>query len=166
MTTLTLESPEYESIAPSTPFERFLLARLEANEAEVRELRALATTQAETIVAQAEEIADLREEVARERAYDRKRITSLEDNGHTPPGSVSAKTEGHIRHVKALLLQEPTHRLTVKFLGSRLGVSKRQAWNIIHRMEAEGVVNVIWDPHHKQRQLVELRQIIGTRSEM
>ena len=142
------------------------MARMEALEAKVGELQALATTQAETIVVQAEEIADIREEVARERAYDRKRITSLEDIGSTPPGNISAKTEGHIRHVKALLLQEPTQRLTVKFLGSRLGVSKRQAWNIIHRMENEGVVNVIWDPHHKQRQLVELRQIIGTRSEM
>ena len=175
MTTLTFESPEYESIAPSTPFERLLLARMEALEAKVGELQTLATSQAETIVAQAEQIANFNDrlsrtqgtvvglEIAQDELEERfvKAIPST-----TPPGSVSAKTEGHIQHVKALLLHEQNHRLTVKFLGSRLGVSKRQAWNIVHRMEAEGVVNVIWDPHHKQRQLVELRQIIGTRSEM
>jgi len=74
----------------------------------------------------------------------------------------AGRLPGRDRHVRALLLKADFHRETVKFLGSRLGVSKRQTWNIIYEMERRGLVNVIWDPHHKQRRLVELRQMMGT----
>ena len=113
-------------------------------------------------------LADLRrdhEDVAEfnavERAADRRRLADLEE-GRTAPPSPTEKTKGHFQHVKALLLHADHGKGTVKFLASRLEVCKRQAWNIIHRMEREGLINVIWDPHHKQRRLVELRQQIGT----
>lgn len=41
-------------------------------------------------------------------------------------------------------------------------VSKRQTWNIIYEIKRRGLVKVIWDPHHEQRRLVELRQMIAT----
>ena len=59
MTTLSPEPAPYESIAPSTPFERFLLTRMESLEARVGELEARTTKQAETAISQAEEIEKL-----------------------------------------------------------------------------------------------------------
>ena len=174
MTILPLEPAPYESIAPSTPFERLLLARMESLEAKVGELQTLATSQAETIVAQAEQIANFNDRLSRtqgtvvglEIAQDEldERFTKAKPST-TPQDTVSEKTEGHIQHIRALLMKADHHRLTVKFLAPRLGVTKQRAWSIVHVMRRRGLVNVIGDPHHKQRQLVELRPYFGTASE-
>jgi len=190
-----IDSPHdtYNAI-PSTPFERALLARLEAleadNKAKDERIAELGSQQNERttalerqLTAAVEEITTLKSrsvdvgakivglEMAQEEYEDHlaqiaKRLLTTTAPPSPPPQKTTEKTEGHFAHVKALLLKAENHRLTVKFLALRLKVTKQQAWNIIHRMESEGMVNVIWDPHHKQRRLVELRQVIGTRSEM
>ncbi|MHC1593972.1 MAG: hypothetical protein ACXQT2_01515 [Methanotrichaceae archaeon] len=107
-----------------------------------------------------EELNDLR---ALEIGQDRQRLAALEVPEVPPPGP---KTTGHIQHIRGLLRKADFHRSTVKFLASRLGLTKRRTWQIVHQMEEERIVNLVWDPHHKGRKLVELRQQIGTRSEM
>ena len=98
---------------------------------------------------------------ALEIGQDRQRIAVLEMP--PPPGP---KTTAHIQHIQGLLRRADFHRSTVKFLASRLGLTKRRVWQIVHQMEGDGLVNLVWDPHHKGRKLVELRQQIGTYSEM
>ena len=83
----------------------------------------------------------------------------------TPQGNVSETTEGHMNHVRALLLRADHNRMTVKDLASRIGRTKQRMWTIVHEMQRRGLVNVIGDPHHRQRQLVELRPYFGTASE-
>lgn len=81
----------------------------------------------------------------------------------TPASQKTAgATEEHQNHVKALLLREPNHRCTIRYIAPRLGVTRQQAWNIVRVMERERAVNVINDPHHKQRKIIELHQQIGT----
>lgn len=101
----------------------------------------------------------------RERATDRQRITALETPAPALRERTAAVTEEHQNHVKALLLREPTHRLKIKDIASRLGVTRQQTWNIVRGMERRRVVNIINDPHHRQRKLVELHQQIGTSSD-
>ena len=101
----------------------------------------------------------------RERATDRQRITALETRAPALREKTAAVTEEHQNHVKALLLREPTHRLKIKDIAPRLGVTRQQAWNIVRGMERRRVVNIINDPHHRQRKLVELHQQIGTSSD-
>jgi len=101
----------------------------------------------------------------RERATDRQRIAALEAPAPALRERTAAVTEEHQNHVKALLLREPTHRLKIKDIAPRLGVTRQQAWNIVKGMERRRVVNIINDPHHRQRKLVELHQQIGTSSD-
>ena len=101
----------------------------------------------------------------RERATDRQRITALETPAPALREKTAAVTEEHQNHVKALLLREPTHRLKIKDIAPRLGVTRQQTWNIVRGMERRRVVNIINDPHHRQRKLVELHQQIGTSSD-
>jgi len=101
----------------------------------------------------------------RERATDRQRITALETRAPALREKTAAVTEEHQNHVKALLLREPTHRLKIKDIAPRLGVTRQQTWNIVRGMERRRVVNIINDPHHRQRKLVELHQQIGTSSD-
>jgi len=99
----------------------------------------------------------------RERATDRQRITALETRAPALREKTAA-TEGHQSHIKALLLQADHHRLKIKDIAPRLGLTRQQTWNIINEMERNRMVNVINDPHHRQRKLVELHQQIGTPS--
>jgi len=98
----------------------------------------------------------------RERASDRRRITALETPAPALRERTAAVTEEHQNHVKALLLREPTHRLKIKDIAPRLGVTRQQTWNIVRGMERARVVNIINDPHHRQRKIIELHQQIGT----
>ena len=157
MTNTTFESPEYESIAPSTPSERFLLARMEALEAKVGELGALTTTQAETIVAQAEEIADLREEVARERAFDRRRISSLEGEDRTHKTVTSSpKASEHIETLFDLMLQSGLKQVSVSTAAKMLGISRVHMHRLKATLGSDRRFVVVQDPHHKQRHLIRL----------
>jgi len=100
---------------------------------------------------------------ASEIAQDRQRIAILEV---PEPPAPTTKTTGHIRDIRTLLMKADYRLATVKALASRLGVTKRRTWQIVHRMEGEGLVNLLWDPRHKGRKLVELRKQISTRSGM
>jgi len=80
----------------------------------------------------------------------------------TRTSTANAATEERQNHVKALLLKAEHHRLTIKDIAPRLGVTRQQTWNIVRDMERARVVNIINDPHHRQRKIIELHQQIGT----
>jgi len=83
----------------------------------------------------------------------------IEDLKQSP--NRSHAPEQHVKHIKALLLKAPHHRETAKTLASRLGLTKGRTWAIIRQMEKDRVVNIINDPHHGQRKIIELHQQIG-----
>lgn len=86
----------------------------------------------------------------------------VEDLDKTRTSTANAATEERQNHVKALLLKAEHHRLTIKDIAPRLGVTRQQTWNIVRDMERARVVNIINDPHHRQRKIIELHQQIGT----
>ena len=139
-----------------------ILERLEALEGTVAELREENRQLREEVDALRRDHDDHRETVGREIASDRRRITALETPAPAPRERTAAVTEEHQNHVKALLLREPTHRLKIKDIAPRLGVTRQQTWNIVRGMERRRVVNIINDPHHRQRKIIELHQQIGT----
>jgi len=105
-----------------------------------------------------EELTAFREEVALERAYDRQRISKLEN-----PDVVAApseKTTEHIEHVKALLRQQRTG-MTVKEIGQRLGVTRQRAAQICNEMENQGLVNVDWRKRPRHAKIIRLPRVIG-----
>jgi len=109
---------------------------------------------------------DYNEARASEIAQDRQRIAVLEYPPTEEKDNLTSKTLDHLQDIRALLQRADFHRSTVKDLAARLGLTKRRAWQIVHQMEGDGLVNLVWDPHHKGRKLVEVRRQIGTRSEM
>jgi len=142
-----------------------ILDRLAAVEEEVSALR-------EDNARKDERIAELEKELFNHSLHGhpemRREIEDLQSQEKTAPAlreRTAVATEEHQNHVKALLLREPTHRLKIKDIAPRLGVTRQQTWNIVRGMERRRVVNIINDPHHRQRKLVELHQQIGTSSD-
>ena len=142
-----------------------ILERLEALEEEVAELREENRQKDQRIAELEARLEDHESFDGRERATDRQRIAALETPAPALRERTAVVTEEHQNHVKALLLREPTHRLKIKDIAPRLGVTRQQTWNIVRGMEQRRVVNIINDPHHRQRKLVELHQQIGTSSD-
>jgi len=140
-----------------------ILDRLAAVEEEVSALR-------EDNARKDERIAELEKELFNHSLHGhpemRREIEDLQSQEKTAPvvSQKTAATEGHQSHIKALLLQADHHRLKIKDIAPRLGLTRQQTWNIIKDMERRRMVNVINDPHHRQRKLVELHQQIGTPS--
>lgn len=100
------------------------------------------------------------ETYAKDMAFAAKRITKLE-NTNACPKNTSNKTEEHFKHLISILKVTEYNRATVKFLSARLNLSKRRTWQIVLELEKSGTVNVVWDPHHKKRKLVELKKQFG-----
>ena len=157
MNKVDLEGYQFFASPSDRAFLSEVLDRLAAVEEENRQLR-------QVVEALRRDHDDHRETVGREIASDRRRITALETRAPALREKTAAVTEEHQNHVKALLLREPTHRLKIKDIAPRLGVTRQQTWNIVRGMERRRVVNIINDPHHRQRKLVELHQQIGTPS--
>jgi TolA-binding protein len=158
------EIPVIPAVASPGLLLRQILDRLTAVEEEVAELREENRQKDQRIAELEARLEDHESFDGRERATDRQRITALETRAPALREKTAAVTEEHQNHVKALLLQADHHRLKIKDIAPRLGLTRQQTWNIINEMERNRMVNVINDPHHRQRKLVELHQQIGTPS--
>lgn len=135
MSTDTLGLHEYEAIEPSTTFERLVMARLEALEAENRELRTL--------------VEDLQNTTGRERAYDRQRISKLE-TGHLP----GKKTFDQIDKIKTYILTCPNYTAPFEAIQHHLNVKGPRFSKII---SASDDFEILKNPHDKRKKLLRLK---------
>lgn len=144
-----------------------ILARLAAVEEENRQIKTALSEKDDEIAALREEIQqqNLRmDALSRRGTVLAERMERIEEPAPVISQKTAAATEEHQNHVKALLLKANGRRLSIKDIAPRLGLTRQQTWNVINRMERRRLVNVINDPHHRQRKLVELHQQIGTPS--
>jgi len=146
MSTDTLVVPEYEAIEPSSTFERLVMARLEALEAENRELK-------DIVEEQQKEIDALREEIGRERAFDRKRISKLE----TRKQQTGPKSREQISELMNYLQDCPNHITPLEGARHHLGVSKNRLSNLLASPDAENQFLLIKNPNDHRKRLIKLR---------
>ena len=147
MSTDTSGLPEYEAIEPSTTFERLVLARLEALEAENRELKVI-------VEAQQEEIDHFREELGRERAFDRQRISKLEARKAPNLGSTGKNQVEEIVHY---LKDFPGYVAPFEAVRQHLGVKRGRFGDILATPEAEDFFLIIRNPNDRRKRLLKLK---------
>ena len=151
MTILSTDPAQYESIAPSTPFERFLLGRVKTLEARVGE-------QAETIKSQAERIKALEvqaptdieniEILFRSVNTVRERVEDLENKPDKPgPGTLDQQDQ-----IETYLAKSPKKRASFPELREVLGVTKSRFSQIIR---GAGFL-ILQNAHDRRRRLLQL----------
>ena len=139
--------PDIPFVDPST---RALLSevldRLAAVEEENRQIKT-------ALEERDDEIAALREEIALERAYDRRRIARLEE----PAPALSQKTAGdHLDKLFSEMKRLSIRQVTMRDAARLLGVSKRQMKDVKPYLADNSRFVIVKDPHHKQRHLIRL----------
>ena len=117
------------------------------------ELRLLIVAQAEEIEALREELADLREEVALERAYDRQRLSKLENRNKTVTSDTGA---AYADKLHKLMLQSGTRQISVSNAAKLLGVSRMHAHRLKPLIASDHRFAIVKDPKHKQRHLIRI----------
>lgn len=121
-----------------------------------------------------EEYRNFREEVALERAHDRKRIADLEDlvgrealeaararqritTLEKPAPALREETAAaHLDHLFSEMRRLSIRQVTTKDAARLLGLSKRQMKDVKPYLAEDSRFVVMKDPHHKQRHLIQL----------
>ena len=171
MTTISIEAAPYNGIAVSPDLQAYIdqeIARqvapvLEENQA----LRDKVSRQDDEIATLRErlgevdeieaEIADLRAETARERAFDRKRIATLEAEECKPKTVTSSpKASPHIEKLFDLMLQSGLRQVSVSNAAKMLGISRMHMHRLKATLGGDRRFVVVQDPHHRQRHLIRL----------
>ncbi|HOO55014.1 MAG TPA: hypothetical protein PLY09_02560 [Methanothrix sp.] len=114
------------------------------------ELRLLLAAQAEQIEALRDELATLREETARERAYDRQRISRLEKTRAKPTDST------HVEDLRQTMISLNIRQVSVKYAARLLELSKSRMDQLKPAIAADSRFQIVRDPRHKQRHLIRL----------
>ena len=123
-----------------------ILARLAAVEEENRQIKT-------ALSEKDDEIAALREEIALERAYDRRRIARLEE----PAPALSQKTAGdHLDKLFSEMRRLSIRQTTTKDAARLLGVSKPLVKKLKPYLAKDSRFVILRDPRHKQRHLIRL----------
>jgi hypothetical protein len=117
------------------------------------DLRRLVVSQLEEIEALREELADLREEVALERAYDRQRLSKLENRNKTVTSDTGA---AYADKLHKLMLQSGTRQISVSNAAKLLGVSRMHAHRLKPLIASDPRFAIVKDPKHKQRHLIRI----------
>jgi hypothetical protein len=117
------------------------------------ELRLLIASQAEEIRQLREELATLREEVALERAYDRQRLSKLENRNKTVTSDTGA---AYADKLHKLMLQSGTRQISVSNAAKLLGVSRMHAHRLKPLIASDPRFAIVKDPKHKQRHLIRI----------
>jgi hypothetical protein len=128
----------------------------------------------EKLAALEEEYRNFREEVALERAHDRKRIADLEDlvgrealeaararqrisKLEAPSPALREETAtAHLDRLFSEMRRLSIRQVTTKDAARLLGLSKRQMKDIKPYLAEDSRFVVMKDPHHKQRHLIRL----------
>jgi hypothetical protein len=119
-----------------------------------------------------EEYRNFREEVALERAHDRKRIANLEDlverEAHDAalarqriskletPALREETAAAHLDRLSSEMRRLSIRQTTTKDAARLLGVSKRHISRLEPLLAADHRFQIVHDPHHKQRHLIRL----------
>jgi len=117
------------------------------------ELRLIIAQQSEEIRALEYELCGLREAVAHERAYDRQRISKLENRNKTV---TSATGTAYADKLCKLMSQSRTHQISVSGAAKLLGITTRHAHRLKPSLLADSRFTIVKDPHHKQRHLIRI----------
>jgi hypothetical protein len=117
------------------------------------ELRLLIASQAEEIRQLREELATLREEVALERAYDRQRLSKLENRNKTVTSDTGT---AYADKLHKLMLQSGTRQISVSNAAKLLGVSRMHAHRLKPLIASDPRFAIVKDPKHKQRHLIRI----------
>ena len=117
------------------------------------DLRRLVVSQLEEIEALREELADLRGEVALERAYDRQRLSKLENRNKTVTSDTGA---AYADKLHKLMLQSGTRQISVSNASKLLGVSRMHAHRLKPLIASDPRFAIVKDPKHKQRHLIRI----------
>ena len=97
---------------------------------------------------------ELAETTAKERAYDRKRITALED---PPAPAPTAKTIAHIDSLHDAMRRHRLKQVSFKEAGKLLGLTRQRVHTMKRLIAEDERFLIVKDPHHKQRLLIQLR---------
>ena len=123
-----------------------ILARLAAVEEENRQIKT-------ALSEKDDEIAALREEIALERAYDRRRIARLEE----PAPALSQKAaRDHLDRLFSEMRRLSIRQTTTKDAARLLGVSKPLVKKLKPYLATDSRFVILRDPRHKQRHLIRL----------
>jgi len=117
------------------------------------DLRRLVVSQLEEIEALREELADLRGEVALERAYDRQRLSKLENRNKTVTSDTG---DAYADKLHKLMLQSGTRQISVSNASKLLGVSRMHAHRLKPLIASDPRFAIVKDPKHKQRHLIRI----------
>lgn len=117
------------------------------------DLRRLVVSQLEEIEALREELSTLREEAARERAYDRQRLSKLENRNKTVTSDTGA---AYADKLHKLMLQSGTRQISVSNAAKLLGVSRMHAHRLKPLIASDPRFAIVKDPKHKQRHLIRI----------
>lgn len=117
------------------------------------DLRRLVVSQLEEIQALREELGTLREEAARERAYDRQRLSKLENRNKTVTSDTGA---AYADKLHKLMLQSGTRQISVSNAAKLLGVSRMHAHRLKPLIASDPRFAIVKDPKHKQRHLIRI----------
>ncbi len=117
------------------------------------DLRRLVVSQLEEIEALREELGTLREEAARERAYDRQRLSKLENRNKTVTSDTGA---AYADKLHKLMLQSGTRQISVSNASKLLGVSRMHAHRLKPLIASDPRFAIVKDPKHKQRHLIRI----------
>ena len=117
------------------------------------DLRRLVVSQLEEIEALREELSTLREEAARERAYDRQRLSKLENRNKTVTSDTGA---AYADKLHKLMLQSGTRQISVSNAAKLLGVSRMHAHRLKPLIASDPRFTIVKDPKHKQRHLIRI----------
>lgn len=117
------------------------------------DLRRLVVSQLEEIEALREELGTLREEAARERAYDRQRLSKLENRNKTVTSDTGA---AYADKLHKLMLQSGTRQISVSNAAKLLGVSRMHAHRLKPLIASDSRFAIVKDPKHKQRHLIRI----------
>jgi len=117
------------------------------------ELRLIIAQQSEEIRALKEELCGLREAVAHERAYDRQRISKLENRNKTV---TSATGTAYIDKLHKLMLQSGIRHISITNAAKLLSISRMHAHRLKPSLLADSRFAIVKDPHHKQRHLIRM----------
>ena len=115
------------------------------------ELRLIIAQQSEEIRALKDELCGLREAVARERAYDRQRLTKLE----TPKAGPKSKEQ--IDAVKRYLRDCPKCTAPFEAIRNHLRVGKARFSRLLSTDEAKAEFLILRGPNDKRKRMVKLR---------
>ena len=117
------------------------------------DLRRLVVSQLEEIQALREELGTLREEAARERAYDRQRLSKLENRNKTVTSDTGT---AYADKLHKLMLQSGTRQISVSNAAKLLGVSRMHAHRLKPSIASDPRFAIVKDPKHKQRHLIRI----------